>query len=231
MHTPKTFERRAFLASTAATVVAGVTGCEGTSEPGGGSTTNVSTTSSSTSSASNPTSTTTQTSQSPNSTTTSASSTSGPSVPQGMTPPADHSGASGGTGSATSEPISVDTSSAATSSEAPIPAEDACFEGGGTDGGVSDDAGAGVLCATNTDNGNHCHALIIPQSDAAAGFAESTYTLEDGGTGHTHTVTITAYDFFYLEAGIAHTIVSTEDAGHTHACLITCAPSIRGRTE
>jgi uncharacterized RmlC-like cupin family protein len=80
-----------------------------------------------------------------------------------------------------------------------------------------------VLCATNTDNGSHCHALVIPQGDVDSGFAEATYTLEDGGTGHSHTVTVTAYDFFYLDAGIPHTIVSTEEAGHSHPCLITCA--------
>ena len=66
---------------------------------------------------------------------------------------------------------------------------------------------------------------MVPQSDASAGFAEATYILEDGGTGHTHTVTVTAYDFFYLDAGIAPSLVSGEDAGHYHVCQISCPPS------
>lgn len=120
---------------------------------------------------------------------------------------------------------SVETSSEQTSEE-PIPADDACFEGGGTDGGTTDDAGAGVLCSTNTDNGNHCHALRVPPSVATAGVLEATYTLEDGGTGHTHTVTLSAYDFTYLEFGIPITRLSSDEAGHSHPCLITCEPSI-----
>lgn len=119
--------------------------------------------------------------------------------------------------------LSSETSSGADSTTVEVPADDACFESGGTDGGMGQDAGGGGLCSTNTDNGDHCHPLAVPQSDIDAGFAEATYNLEDGGTGHTHTVTITAYDTFYLQAGIARELESTTDAGHSHLCVITCS--------
>lgn len=221
MNTPKTLERRSFLASTAASVVAGVAGCEAT---GSGvtntDTTGTTSTTSATSSTTSPTSVTTTQSSSSTAPASSSSQTS-----SGVSSSDELGSSAQATSDGATSSTTVDTSSAVTSSEAPTPADDACFEGGGTDGGLSDDAGAGVLCSTNTDNGDHCHALVVPQSDATAGFAEATYTLEDGGTGHSHTVTITAYDFFYLEAGIAHSIVSTEEDGHYHVCLITCPPS------
>lgn len=87
---------------------------------------------------------------------------------------------------------------------------------------MGDDAGAGVLCSTDTDNGNHCHPLSIPNGNASGGFTEATYVLEDGGTGHTHTVSISAYDVHDLEAGFTVMLLSTEDAGHSHQCRITC---------
>lgn len=88
---------------------------------------------------------------------------------------------------------------------------------------MAQDAGGGVLCSTNTDNGDHCHPFVLPQSDIDEGFAEATYNLEDGGTGHTHTVTLSTYDVLYLQAGIPKEVVSSTEAGHNHVCLITCA--------
>lgn len=81
---------------------------------------------------------------------------------------------------------------------------------------------AGPVCLTSTDNGDHSHPLVIPGEDVTAGYAEKTYPLEDGGTGHTHMVTLTAYDFLYLQSGAGTTIVSTMDEGHSHPCQISC---------
>ena len=224
MSNPKTIERRAFLASSAATMVVGVAGCESTSEgPVDTATTGASTTTS-TSTAPTTTTTTATTASSTSSSATSSSSTSSTTTSQSTASNGTSSDASNSSSLSSSPDSTSEASSSPISSEPVTPADDACFEGGGTDGGVSDDAGAGVLCSTNTDNGDHCHPLLVPQSDATAGFAEATYTLEDGGTGHTHTVTVTAYDFYYLQAGIPHSLVSTEQAGHYHVCQISCPP-------
>lgn len=255
MQTPKTIERRLFLASTAATVVANVTGCteDGNSGPGTEpSSTNSSATGThssatgahSTATSTGPTSSS-QTSMTTGGTggagssgvTSSGGSTSSVDTSQMNSSGADTSsvGTSGadtssadsseaqGSGTEAASSGETSASSGPTSSEPERPSEDACFESGGTDGGMAQDSGGGVLCSTNTDNGNHCHPLVVPQTDIDQGFAEATYNLEDGGTGHTHTVTITAYDVFYLQAGIAHEIESSDEEGHTHMCLITCS--------
>jgi hypothetical protein len=101
---------------------------------------------------------------------------------------------------------------------------------GGTDAGMMDDAGmnmadAGggtIMCTTDTDNGTHSHPLTIPGSDVERGFQDAPYVLEDGGTGHTHTVELSAYEFVYLNAGTEVTAESSRDAGHTHPCVINC---------
>jgi hypothetical protein len=101
---------------------------------------------------------------------------------------------------------------------------DSCYEGGGTDGGgLGGDAATGGLCSTNTYNGNHCHPLRVPSSDVYANLAEMTYMLEDGGTGHTHAVRLTAYDFLYLQAGVSRQLRSTVDDDHDHVCVISYA--------
>lgn len=235
MTPPKAIERRLFLATTAATVLAHATSCgddESGGLPGGSSDAGgtdagagADASARSDAGATSPVTTNSVTST-PAATSTSvdggatashgetqypsvdASTGEGTSSSDGSAPPGETSTA-GGTGTAS------DTSSGG------VPTNDACFEGGGTDGLV-DDAGAGVLCSTNTDNGDHCHALVIPQSDVSSGVIEATYVLEDGGTGHTHTVMLSAYDFFYLQAGTAYSVTSTTDAGHNHTCWITC---------
>lgn len=224
MKTEPTLERRTFLTATAATVVASVAGCgddegasvrPGSPDAGGGSDATRSLDAGSSDAASSdagqPASEAGTSALESSSTTSSTASRS--------------SSADGASNSETHPSTGAtstfgDTSSAATSTD--VPESDACFEGGGTEGGI-EDAGPGVLCSTNTDNGNHCHALVVPQIDVESGISQATYLLEDGGTGHTHTVTLTAYDFFYLQAGVATKVESTEQAGHTHTCLITCS--------
>ena len=220
MSAPNTLERRVFLAATAASFVTGAAGCADSDKPVT-STTDPTTTTSATNPTTDPT-TSSSTTSTATSTSTSSNSTSSSTTGSTATTPATSGpdetsspGTSAGDGGETSS--AADTSSSETSEAAP-PAHDACFEGGGTDAGTSNDAGPGVLCATNTDNGDHCHALVIPFSDIEGGLAEATYTLEDGGTGHTHTVTLMAYDLISLQAGVVQTVVSTEDAGHYHLC-------------
>jgi hypothetical protein len=237
MSTAKTFERRLFLTSAAATVVANVAGCGdddggtpgGVTDAGnidaGGSDAGGSDASAGVIDASIPTDAGSATNE--------TSTTLGPdAAPTSSDGPA----SSGGTGpiSETSSP-SLDASTSGATSGANNSSQSSqasttdslesstdTFEGGGTDGGLGDDAGAGVLCSTNTSNGDHSHPLEIPQDDIESGFGDKTYLLEDGGTGHTHTVTITAYDFLFLQAGTEYPIESTTDAGHSHTCLITC---------
>jgi hypothetical protein len=104
--------------------------------------------------------------------------------------------------------------------------------GGASDAGMGglDGAGAGgmegnaLVCTADTDNGMHAHPLTVPGSHVDRGYPDDSYLLEDGGTGHTHRLILTAYDFVYLRAGVSRERESSEEAGHVHTCVITCAP-------
>jgi hypothetical protein len=85
---------------------------------------------------------------------------------------------------------------------------------------------AGGSCEANGTTasvaGSHTHALAIPKEDVSAG-VEKTYALEDSGTGHTHTVTLTSASFQSLKGGTAITRTSSFDLGHDHDVRISCA--------
>jgi hypothetical protein len=97
---------------------------------------------------------------------------------------------------------------------------------GGTAG--SDEGGMGGapperMCTADTKGStDHSHPLTVPGADVDRGAQDGPYTLEDGGTGHTHQLFVSAYDFLYLAGGTAWMIESTETEGHTHTCTITC---------
>jgi hypothetical protein len=78
-----------------------------------------------------------------------------------------------------------------------------------------------LVCSTETDNGDHSHEVTIPGSDVEEGY-DATYVLEDGGTGHTHTLMISAYEFVYLQLDGFLTVTSSETENHKHDCVITC---------
>jgi hypothetical protein len=94
---------------------------------------------------------------------------------------------------------------------------------GGTDGGGSGgmDASGGTTCS-ETMTGDHMHPLTIPGSDADRGYQDAPYELEDGGTGHTHTLTLSAYDFAYLQAGVSRMVDSSTTLDHLHTVTIVC---------
>lgn len=100
---------------------------------------------------------------------------------------------------------------------------------GGTSGtGAGGTAGTGgtmYMCTTDTNNGDHSHPLTIPGEDVDYGYSPDPYTLEDGGTGHTHEVTLSAYDFLFLKGGSTVNLESTETEGHTHPVVIMCTSS------
>jgi hypothetical protein len=103
--------------------------------------------------------------------------------------------------------------------------------GGGTGGGgmncggdPAPMSGTGMLvCVAVTDNCDHSHPLTIPPSDIEAGFQTAPYILQDGGTGHTHTLELDSYEFVYLNAGVAMEHESTVTLGHSHLCRMNCA--------
>ena len=65
------------------------------------------------------------------------------------------------------------------------------------------------------------HTLTIPAADVIAG-TQQTYTLADNGSGHTHTVVVTAADFAALQQNVG--VVKASSAfGHTHSVAINCA--------
>jgi hypothetical protein len=103
--------------------------------------------------------------------------------------------------------------------------------GGGAGGmsGGSGGSGGGqsvYTCTADTNmasNGNnHSHPLTIPGSDIERGFQEAPYLLEDGGTGHTHTLELAAYEWAYLAGGVGIDAPSSTDAGHFHTVFVDC---------
>jgi hypothetical protein len=71
--------------------------------------------------------------------------------------------------------------------------------------------------------GMHTHPLTIPGSDVDQGYPSSDYyILEDGGTGHTHKVVFTAYEFLDLQNDQPATVESSTDLDHSHSCKVTC---------
>ena len=94
---------------------------------------------------------------------------------------------------------------------------------GGTNACPTGDAGGGYTCV-NTMTGDHKHPLTICGSDVQLG-ADKTFTLETGGTGHTHMLALTAYDFVYLQAGATIMRDSTTTNAHLHNVTVTCTPS------
>ena len=96
---------------------------------------------------------------------------------------------------------------------------------GGGSGGTGGETGGTYMCTADTDDGTHSHPLTIPGEDVANGYREEPYVLEDGGSGHTHTLVITAYEFLYLQGGSPVTIASSEDDMHSHMVVINCTTS------
>lgn len=88
-----------------------------------------------------------------------------------------------------------------------------------------DDGGSCIVNGTEIDIQNvHTpnHTLLISKDDINAGVTK-TYTLENNGSGHIHTITLTAADFSSLRTNTVVRLTSTNDASHTHAVAIGCA--------
>jgi hypothetical protein len=69
---------------------------------------------------------------------------------------------------------------------------------------------------------NHPHTVVITQADVLAG-VDKMYTIT--GSGHTHSLTITAADFAKLRAGtqaIETSGVGGAAPGHTHVVTVMC---------
>ena len=95
--------------------------------------------------------------------------------------------------------------------------------GTGQGGAGGSDGGTLFTCASVVEVVmNHTHPLTVPGSDVARSYQDAPYLLEDGGTGHTHTLTLSGYDWAYLQAGVTRTVDSSTDVNHSHPCDITC---------
>jgi len=66
------------------------------------------------------------------------------------------------------------------------------------------------------------HALLISKDDVNAG-VQKTFTLENSGSGHVHSVTLSSADFATLRTNSAIQLTSTTEAGHSHVVAIGCA--------
>ena len=90
------------------------------------------------------------------------------------------------------------------------------------------DAGGGstLVCTTETNNGDHSHPLTIPPEHVERLYGEKgvPYVLEAGGTGHTHTLELQAYEYLELRGGTTMVVMeeSSSTNDHTHNCIITC---------
>lgn len=96
--------------------------------------------------------------------------------------------------------------------------------GGNGAGGAAGTGGAAYSC-THSMTGTHQHPLTIPVSDIDRQYGDAPYTLEDGGTGHTHTLELSLYDYAYLHAGATRMIDSSTTSNHLHTVTITCTPN------
>lgn len=92
--------------------------------------------------------------------------------------------------------------------------------GGNTSQGGNCTANGTSIIIQNVHTPNH--TLTVPAADVIAGTAK-TYTLADNGSGHTHSVTLTAGDFAMLQNNSGITEVSTLSNGHTHNVTVNCA--------
>jgi hypothetical protein len=68
---------------------------------------------------------------------------------------------------------------------------------------------------------NHMHVLVVPLADVEAG-VDVDYDIQ-GGSAHSHIVTLTAEHFAALQAGEDVMVVSTSGGMHTHSVTVSCA--------
>lgn len=91
------------------------------------------------------------------------------------------------------------------------------------DGASADSTGGTFMCMSTVEvTNNHTHPLTIPPSDVERGSQAAPYVLQNGGTGHTHMLELTAYDFVYLQAGSMIMRESSTDNNHSHQCDLLC---------
>jgi hypothetical protein len=93
--------------------------------------------------------------------------------------------------------------------------------GGAGAGGAAGSGGSSTTCV-NSMTGTHMHPLTIPGADIDRGAQDAPYLLQDGGTGHTHTLELSIYDFAYLHAGATRMIDSSTTNNHLHTVTVTC---------
>lgn len=91
--------------------------------------------------------------------------------------------------------------------------------GGGGEGGAGG-APPGEAC-TETISANHGHVLEVSQADIDAA-QEKTYDIQ-GGSPHSHLITLTAADFATLAGGGQVVVTSTTGGAHTHDVTVVCA--------
>lgn len=102
-----------------------------------------------------------------------------------------------------------------------------CSGGGGSDAPNTalDDGGSCIVNGTQVEIQvvhSPNHTLLISKDDINAG-VQKTFTLENNGSGHVHTVTLSAADFASLRTNTAIQLISTNNAGHTHTVAVGCA--------
>lgn len=62
----------------------------------------------------------------------------------------------------------------------------------------------------------HTHPLCVTQAQLLAAADGTVVTLEDGGAGHTHTITLNGTDLTNIDGGVSVGPVTSTLTGHTH---------------
>jgi hypothetical protein len=67
------------------------------------------------------------------------------------------------------------------------------------------------------------HTCAISKHDVNLDQVVRSYTLEDNGAGHTHTISISEASFSKLKLGEGIQVTSDEAAGHVHLVTVNCS--------
>jgi len=85
----------------------------------------------------------------------------------------------------------------------------------------SSSSGTAAVTCTDMIGGNHGHELTIASADLDA-TATKVYDIK-GSAGHTHSVTLTVANLQSLKAGVAVSVTSSAEPGHSHVISISCS--------
>ena len=92
----------------------------------------------------------------------------------------------------------------------------------GSTGGTPNCKTNGGMTVVAASNGHTHPSTNVPASDILTA-TQQTYTVPDGGIGHTHTFTVPATNYTTLQGNSSVTVTTNADStGHSHSITINC---------